>query len=158
MEKWKPMTTHKPALRRGSLPTLAATLAFGATLLSGCAQQTAAPAASTTRVFAADLVGGAKTCKAAKPALTDGKTTETMMTVGNDGGWCAIGVSRGGKPFSAGLLTTRPEHGKIYVHQVGDETRIDYTPMRGYVGKDVFAVRLVPGDAIIHVPVTVAAP
>ena len=53
------------------------------------------------------------------------------MQVGNDGGWCGITVAQDGKPYDAGLLTQAPEHGKVYIHPVGDATRIDYTPDLG---------------------------
>jgi hypothetical protein len=81
-----------------------------------------------------------------------------MKTV-NDGGWCGIPVHQDGpKPFGAGLLETRPAHGDVLIHEVGDDTRIDYTPDRGFAGHDAFAVKLIPGDAIIRVTVTVAPP
>ncbi len=77
------------------------------------------------------------------------------MTVGNDGGWCGITVADGGQPYSAGLLTIRPTHGRVYIHTVGDATRIDYTPDTGFTGSDNFAVRVVPGNDLIRVAVTV---
>jgi hypothetical protein len=84
------------------------------------------------------------------------------MTVGNDGGWCAISVMQpasskesGPTPYKAGLLTSRPAHGKVYVHTVGDATRIDYRPAPGYAGPDSFAVTLVPGNAVLRADVTV---
>ena len=52
------------------------------------------------------------------------------MKLGNDGGWCAITVNNGGRPFDAGLLAAAPAHGKVLVHTVGNNTRIDYTPER----------------------------
>jgi hypothetical protein len=36
-------------------------------------------------------------------------------------------------------------------------TRIDYTPNKGFVGTDAFAVKLIPGDATVRVAVTAAA-
>ncbi len=61
----------------------------------------------------------------------------------------------GSKPFGAGLLMARPGHGTVVIHAVGDDTRIDYTPDRGFTGSDSFAVKLIPGDATVHVAVTV---
>lgn len=58
--------------------------------------------------------------------------------------------------YSAGLLTAAPAHGKVLIHSVGDNTRIDYTPDAQYRGADLFAVRLIPGDATISGSVTVA--
>jgi hypothetical protein len=80
------------------------------------------------------------------------------MTVGNDGGWCGILVSYEGKPFAAGLLTGRPQHGKVFIHIVGDDTRIDYTPEIGYAGPDGFTVTLLPEYASLKVTVAVTRP
>jgi len=62
----------------------------------------------------------------------------------------------GGRPFSAGLLQTRAQHGRVHVHTVGDNTRIDYTPDTGFTGADSFAVKLVPGNATLTVNVTIS--
>ncbi len=78
------------------------------------------------------------------------------MTMGNDGGWCAINIDNGGKPFDAGLLVAEPSHGKVYIHSVGDETRIDYTPTARFTGTDAFVVKLLPGGAVLRASVTVA--
>jgi hypothetical protein len=84
------------------------------------------------------------------------------VSVGNDGGWCAISVARAGSkdtgpiPYKTGLLAGRPSHGKVYIHTVGDATRIDYTPAPGYAGPDSFTVTLVPGAAVLRAEVTVA--
>ncbi|MBN8871539.1 MAG: hypothetical protein J0H67_01775 [Rhodospirillales bacterium] len=133
-------------------------LAAGVLLLAGCNNMGAGPAASGARVFAADVTGAAKSCTAATPALKDGQVTETTMKVGNDGGWCGISVEKGGKPFNAGLLTGRPTHGKVFIHTVGDVTRVDYTPDRGFVGTDTFIVKLLPGSAGFRTAVTVTGP
>ena len=45
----------------------------------------------------------------------------------------------------------RPQHGKVLIHTVGNDTRIDYTPAARYAGADAFSVRLMPGDAMIRV-------
>ena len=130
-------------------------LAIGATalLLQACAQQ-AAPA-SGTRMYAADLAGGAKHCTVPKVTPAPGQQVAATMQVGNDGGWCAITVDRGGKPYGAGLLVGEPTHGKVLIHTVGDSTRIDYTPDTRFTGADIFTVRLVPGDATIKATVAV---
>ncbi len=121
-------------------------------LLQGCAQP---PPASTTRVFQADVTGGAKKCQAPKLAPTAGKTADAPVNVGNDGGWCGIVVSNAGKPFDAGLLVAPPAHGTVLIHTVGDDTRVDYTPDARFSGADAFTVRLIPGDATIRANVTV---
>jgi hypothetical protein len=87
-----------------------------------------------------------------------GKQTPVAMKVGNDRGWCAITVNAGGKPFSAGLLTSEPMHGVVLIHSVGDNTRIDYTPDAQFAGADSFVVRLIPGDATIAASVEVSRP
>jgi hypothetical protein len=132
------------------------TIATTAVLLQACASQ--GPQAPGTRVFASDLAGAAKACTVPKVAPAAGKQTPVAMQVGNDGGWCGITVSDGGKPFSAGLLTAEPMHGKVLIHTVGDNTRIDYTPDVQYAGADSFVVRLIPGDATLATSVVVARP
>ena len=128
--------------------------AFFAFLMSGLALQGCAEkAVPTVRVYAADVQGGAKQCDAPRPTPSAGQTTDVAMKLANDGGWCGISVSQTGP----GLLTTRPAHGTVLVHQVGDVTRIDYTPAHGYAGSDNFAIKMLPNDATLHVAVTVAA-
>ena len=132
-------------------------LVAGLAALAGCAGPTAPTARSAARVYAADLTGGAKLCTVPQSVnLTAGQTTEATMAVENDGGWCGILVSQSGpKPFSAGLVTERPQNGRLHVHTVGDQTRVDYIPNPAYGGPDAFAVRLMPGGAVLHVAVTV---
>ena len=88
-------------------------------------------------------------------ALVPGKQASVAMAVGNDGGWCGISVEKDGAPYDARLLVDRPQHGRAYIHTVGDATRIDYTPESGYVGPDSFTARLLPGDPAMQVNVTV---
>jgi hypothetical protein len=127
-------------------------------MLQGCApQQAAAPAASGARIYAVDQQGAAHVCTVPKePVLVDGRETPTALTVGNDGGWCALTVAHNGEPYGAGLLMVRPSHGTVLIHTVGDATRVDYTPDRGYVGPDSFTAQMIPGDASMRVAVTVA--
>ncbi len=136
--------------------------------LQACAPKQA-PAAghAALPIYAIDQAGPARTCTvspltpAAGPVAgpAAGKEATTTMTMANDGGWCAISVHQDGPaPYAAGLLTTRPEHGKAFIHSVGDETRIDYTPEQRFGGNDGFAVQLLPGDAVIRVAVTVSGP
>lgn len=134
--------------------TTCGVLAVTALLVQGCDQQRSA--AGGTRLYAIDQTGGAKTCNSPTAEPASGKTTEIAMTVTNDGGWCGLSVAQSGRPYSAGLLPTRPKDGKVYVHTVGDQTRIDYTPDRGFVGKDSFVVKLVPGNAMLQVNVAVS--
>jgi hypothetical protein len=126
-----------------------------AALLAGCAGPPP-PTASATRVYAADLAGGARQCTVGPLAPVAGREVAARMTVGNDGGWCAFKVAQPGpQPYAAGLLTEAPAHGRVYIHPVGDDTRIDYTPDGGYVGPDAFIVTLLPGRAVIRATVSV---
>jgi hypothetical protein len=131
---------------------LAAPLA-AVVLLAGC--NAAPPPATGTRLFASDLSGGAKLCTVPTATVIDGKEVAATMTVGNTGGWCGITVAQGGKPYAVGLLTARAAHGAIFVHTVGDATRIDYTPDTGFTGSDTFTVKLIPGGGSLRVAVTV---
>lgn len=123
-------------------------------LAAGCAPPAAT--GSHARLFAADLSGRAKNCTVPTVTPTDGQATPVAMQVGNDGGWCGISLRHGSSPYATGLLTQRPTHGSVVIHPVGDDTRIDYTPARGYNGADAFTVKLIPGDPTLNVSVTVA--
>ena len=128
-----------------------------AVALQGCAQKPPLAPHTSLPVYQTDLLGAAKVCTVANPALQPGKTVDVAMAVTNDGGWCAITVHQAGpEPYAAGLLAGRPAHGKVLVHSVGDETRVDYTPVARFAGTDGFSVRLLPGDPVIRVAVTVA--
>jgi hypothetical protein len=143
-------------MRQGSNPAVWLTLAATALLLQACAEKP--PAAPSVRMYASDLAGGAKNCEVGKVTPAAGQETEVAVKVGNDGGWCGIPVSTGGKPYAAGLLASPPAHGKVVIHTVGNDTRIDYTPERGFAGSDAFRVKLIPGDAIIRAAVSVGPP
>jgi len=146
------MTDHTPTLRRR---------AWIAILMTGVLQACSQPPKPVpgARVYAADVNGGAKICEVARVKPVGGQVTETGIKVGNDGGWCGLSVRQpDSKPYGAGLLASRPAHGSILIHQVGDDTRIDYTPDRTFTGSDSFSVQLVPGDATVHIAVTVAPP
>ena len=153
------MTENRPGPVRAKLPRMAwiALLTSGG-LLAACSNS-AGPAGSTQRVYAADVAGAAKVCDA--PAITPagGAVTNATIKVTNDGGWCGLRLRQAGtKPFDAGLLLTRPEHGSVLIHEVGDDTRIDYTPDRRFAGSDSFTVKLIPGEERLKVAVTVTAP
>jgi hypothetical protein len=124
-------------------------------LLQGCAPER--PVASPSpRLYASDFQGGAKNCIVSKPSLEPNQEAVAYMQVGNDGGWCSITVAQDGNPYDAGLLTQTSQHGKVYIHPVGDNTRIDYTPDPGFSGTDLFVVKLLPGNPSLRVNVTVA--
>jgi hypothetical protein len=154
------MTDIREAARAGMMRHVAgiALLTTGL-VLAGCSDNRAGPAGSTLRTYAADLAGGARVCEVPKVAPVAGGRADAAIQVANDGGWCGIPVHQDGpKPFGAGLLMTRAAHGAVTIHEVGDDTRIDYTPDRGFAGKDAFVVKLIPGNAMVHVAVTVTPP
>ena len=128
-----------------------------ATLAAGCAQQ--ATRQKGIAVYSVDQRGQARMCDATRDTTIEpGKTAEVAFKMSNDG-WCGVVVSQANdKPFAAGLVKQMPAHGKLYVHTVGDSTRVDYTPDRGYLGPDSYVVRLVPGDSMLNAVVTVATP
>jgi hypothetical protein len=159
------MTENRAAPRAGTTwheagrRVAGTTLLMTGLLLAGCSQNPGAPGGSKLRVYAADVTGAAKVCEAPKLNPAAGQITETALKVANDGGWCGLILNQDGpKPYDAGLLIARPAHGNVTIHEVGDNTRIDYTPDRGFSGSDSFAVKLVPGGGTIHVAVTVTAP
>jgi hypothetical protein len=144
------LTTRALFPRRAAWPVAAFAAAC---LVQGCTQP---KPVSGTRLYASDLAGGAKQCAVPAITVSNGQETAVPMTVGNDGGWCGISVAQAGsRPYSLGLLTTPPSHGKIYIHTVGDQTRVDYTPDAGFTGNDSFVVKLVPGSGAMRVAVTV---
>lgn len=154
------MTDNQRPTHRGATRSFAwmALLLTGATLQACGPNGAAGSAGSKLRVYAADLSGANKTCEAPKITPAADQTTEAAMKVGTNGGWCGLPLYQSGpKPFDAGLLTARPAHGTAFIHQVGDESRIDYTPDHGYTGTDSFSVKLLPGNETVHVAVTVAA-
>ncbi len=132
------------------------TIMAGAGALAGCGQSGLVSAKPRLPVYAADVAGGAKLCETPSVSLALGKPAAAAIRVGNDGGWCGLSVQQDGpKPYAAGLLTSRAEHGTVTVHSVGDNTRIDYVPDRGYVGPNSYSVNLLPGPATLKVAVTV---
>lgn len=135
--------------------TLSAICLSGVLGLAACATPPGGPRAARNAVYATDLAGKAAVCVAAPVKVTDGKDVDATIATGG-GGWCAITVSRNDDPLTAGLLTEAPRSGSVYVHTVGDDTRVDYTP-RGAVVADSFSVKFIPGDETMHVTVTPAA-
>ncbi len=129
----------------------AAALVIVAGGLQGCMKEAPVQAGAGSPVFATDLAGKAAVCTVPTVTPMDGKTIPVAMTTGG-GGWCGIPLMLNGKPYGAGLLTQAPRAGKVYVHAVGDATRVDYTPAAAAVA-DAFTVRLIPGDAVLRVAV-----
>ena len=112
--------------------------------------------------YAVDQAGAAKSCTVPKVTPAEGKDTPVPMTVGNDGGWCAISVTQpaspnesGPNPYKAGLLDEPPRARQGLCPHRGRRDPIDYRPAPGYAGPDSFAVTLVPGNAVLRADVTV---
>jgi hypothetical protein len=124
--------------------------------LAGCAEQPKSVATGARRYFV-DTQGISSVCTVPpRVELAVGQQAEATMVMKNDGGWCGISVAQSGpKPYDAGLLVGRPEHGRLHVHKVGDVTRIDYIPDAGFGGEDRFTVRMLPGNPALRVMVTV---
>ena len=124
--------------------------------LGACAEQAAAPA-SVRRIYYTDTVGKAAVCTPTQNvSLTAGQQTEATITMSNEGGWCGIRLTQSGqKPYDAGMLVQRQQHGRVLVRTVGDYTQVDYFPDRGFTGTDAFTVRFVPGNPALKVTVTV---
>ncbi len=152
------MANNRVATRAGAVQrVMTTTLLLTGLLLASCAP--GIKSGPRLRLFAADLTGGAKVCDATKIDPVAGASSEAAIKVANDGGWCGIYVHQAGpKPFGAGLLVKRPNHGSVTIHEVGDNTRIDYTPDHGFAGSDDFEAKLVPGNAALQVKVTVIPP
>ena len=131
-------------------------LALVGVVLQGCGGKPGAPEQAHARLFASDFQGAAKSCVVPKLKLDAGKEVSASMQMSNEGGWCGITVAQDDKPYDAGLLTQAPQHGKVYIHPVGDASRIDYTPDLGFSGTDAFVVRLLPGNPILSIKVSVA--
>ena len=104
-------------------------------------------------VYYVDMQGASSVCTVPpKVELAAGQQAEATMVMKNDGGWCGIAVAQSGpKPYDAGLLVGRPEHGRVHVHKVGDVSRIDYIPDAGFGGEDRFTVRMLPGNPALRV-------
>ncbi len=125
-------------------------LAVAAILLQACT-----PAPKWNGIYAIDAAGGARTCVVPPVTMPDGQAGGVQMQVSNEGGWCGETLSHNGAAYDSYLLVTRPNHGRVFAHHVGNNTRIDYTPDPGYVGADSFAVRLIPGNSVFEAAVTV---
>lgn len=123
--------------------------------LTACATQTPAPQPGI------DLnVGIAKTCEASPVDLSIPGGASATIRMSNDG-WCAVRTTeRDGQPFLLALVRIRPEHGSVFVHKIGGQTRVEYTANPGYSGGDAFSVALrsrtanTP-DATVQVAVTI---
>ena len=136
-------------------PGAVITSALLVSLVAGCVQPPAISRQARNPVYASDLQGKAASCTASSTVPEAGKTvTATITTDGH--GWCGLTLANGDQPFAAGLVERRPEKGHVFIHTVGDDTRVDYTPDAIAVA-DSFSVRLIPGDATVTVSVQPAS-
>jgi hypothetical protein len=126
-------------------------LAALSVLVIGCQQQ----GSSWDGIYTVDRTGGARVCTTQPASPADGQNIQVPMQVSNEGGWCGIPLQRGGVPFDSYLMVSRAQHGRVFAHRVGGNTRLDYTPDPAFTGADTFTVRLLPGDATVKVAVTV---
>ncbi len=86
--------------------------------------------------------GIAKTCTPTNPDMTKPGPYTGSIAMTNDG-WCGVfAVEKDGKPFSLGLLRTRPANGRVFIQKVANATRVEYTPNTGFTGTDSFTVAL----------------
>jgi hypothetical protein len=144
-----------PIEYRGPMQTRIQTVILTAIglILQGCAAPKPAPPRPHATIYSTDMVNKAAVCSFTPlTALKDGSDNNVTLTTGG-GGWCGFGVELDGHPYTAGLLTKGPKFGKVHIHTVGDDTRIDYTPQSLPVAADSFTVRLIPGNATIQVSV-----
>jgi len=133
-----------------------ATLVLTVLALEGCNGAATTTPQSHLPVYSTDMAGKAASCTVPPVKPVADRNTPVAMTTGG-GGWCGISVQQNGAPYAAGLLTQEAHNGKVYVHSVGDDTRIDYIARPGQVGPDSFAVKLIPGNAVIQVAVNTPA-
>jgi len=143
--------------------TLSSFLAIGV-LLAGCAPQVAPPPPPPPPPPLPPHFGPppASTCKVAPFHVADGHEAEVLMTVSNEGGYCAATLTAGsGKPFDAPLVpaAAEPEHGTVRVVHYNGKTSVEYTPESGYTGHDHFVTRLIirgtPGYTSLNMSITV---
>lgn len=79
-----------------------------------------------------------------------------IMTVSNEGGWCAKGYTRsraGG--FTGGNVIDAPQHGEARVRHLANRSVLEYRPTPGCAGSDRFTATLTPEGGTYIVEVTV---
>ncbi len=104
----------------------------------------------------------AANCTVAPFHVADGGTADVVMSVSNDGGYCAASLTdAAGQPFDAPLVPEKPLHGEDSVVQYNGKTSVEYTGNSGFVGRDRFVVKLIvkgqPGYTTLNVSVDVHA-
>lgn len=128
--------------------------------LSACATQTVVKKTVPTRIASPNpfaYMRKSAVCKV-EPIKkgTDG-TLSTTMTVRSDGGLCELKVSQAnGKAYVSFGVEPPPDHGKVFLYSLDNDTHVTYTPTLGYAGQDKFNVTLLPaaGQKRDHLVVT----
>jgi outer membrane protein OmpA-like peptidoglycan-associated protein len=77
----------------------------------------------------------------------------------NDGGWCSFHLYQYHGDPSANMrrayetreMVEAPVSGELRFRRSATETRVEYRPAAGFVGRDVFSFRLFPGGGIFRV-------
>ena len=83
-------------------------------------------------------------CSVSPFTVADGGTANVILTLGNDGGYCAATLTTAaGRPFDAPLMHIRPLHGHVSVVRYNGKTSVEYVPDPGFAGTDRFQVRLI---------------
>ncbi len=105
---------------------------------------------SNTPVYSTDMRGKAATCEAPTVQVPNGQTVAATITT-SGGGWCGLLLNHDNTPYAAALLTQDAKDGHVYIHTVGDFTRVDYTPLPNTRGADAFTITLLPGNGVVQV-------
>lgn len=131
---------------------LIAVLGLTGLLIQGCAEKPQAVQMQEP----ADEAGHAAKCDVTpNPVVLHGAdAVKVAMTVGNDGGWCAVRMAQS----KTAILRQPPEHGKPYFRNVRDISRLQYYPAAGFAGTDSFTFQMIPSGALVKTTVTVTAP
>ena len=131
-----------------------------AALLAGCAKPLAPIVEAPTRLPPHLGPPPSALCTVSPFHVTDGGSANVVMTIGNDGGYCAASLVAGnGAPYDAPLVPALPAHGSETVVKYNGRTSVEYAATPGFVGHDAFTVHLIlkgqPGYTTLNVSVDV---
>ncbi len=136
----------------------ACALMLGAALV-GCAKPEAPPPAPPPTALPPHAgPPPAAQCSVNPFSVRDGGTANVVMSVSNEGGYCAATLTtEGGVPFAAPLVPVAPLHGIPRVVRYNGKTSVEYAPQPGFVGHDSFIVKLIvrgkPGYTTLNMSV-----
>jgi len=115
----------------------------GFTSLTACGQQTAPQYGSAD--IPPSAARAARLCIAeGHPGAADPSTW--AITVSSEGGRCAHSRGWGGVEQAYEVVRS-PRHGQLTQESKGGVTMVSYTPERGFIGSDSFALRYPPKNA-----------